>query len=154
MDAVDQFILLRHARAGRKIRDRAKDFRRGLDRKGEQVALSLPELITSYLLPELVVSSPFRRCVQTVEPLADGLGVHVVEDDRFTPGRSRTAVRKAFSDVAADSVICTHGEVIAQLFDKPVRCAKGGFWMVERRGDKFIPSRYVEAPQPTQQSVR
>ena len=49
MAAVDQFIVLRHARAGKKIRDRSKDFKRGLDRTGEEVAQQLPELITSVL---------------------------------------------------------------------------------------------------------
>jgi phosphohistidine phosphatase SixA len=146
MAPVDRFILLRHARAGRKLRDRPKDFSRRLDRKGGQVALVLPELIMSYLVPEMILCSPFRRCVQTVEPLADRLGLRVVEDERFTPDRSTEAVRKAFVDVAANSVVCTHGEVIAQLFDEPVRCAKGAFWIVDRRGDTFNPNRYVEAP--------
>ena len=147
MNTGDEFILLRHARAGRKVRDRAKDFRRPLDRRGRQVALMLPELIVSFLDPTTILSSPFRRCEQTVEPLAKRLGLAVVVDDgRFTPNRSPKAVRKGFTDVGANSVVCTHGEVIAGLFDEPVSCAKGAFWIVERRGDKFVPSRYVEAP--------
>ena len=149
-----QFILLRHARAGKKSRDRSKDFKRRLDRRGQDVALLLPELIASYLHPEVILSSPFRRCVQTVEPLAEGLGLHVVVDERLRPDCSAGALRETFGDVAANSVVCTHGEVIAQLFDDPVRCAKGAFWIVERRGNKLIPSLYVEAPRSTQQPVR
>ena len=150
----DQFILLRHARAGEKVRDRSRDFKRRLDRRGEKVALWLPELIVSYVHPKVILSSPFRRCVQTVVPLAERVGLDVVEDERFAPGHSSSSVRKAFGDVAANSVVCTHGEVISQLFDDPVRCAKGAFWIVERCGGKFIPSHYVEAPTSTQQSVR
>ena len=71
--AVDRFIVLRHARAGRKIADRARDFERSLDRKGRQVAHRLPDVMTTSLRPELILSSPFRRCVQTVEPLAQVL---------------------------------------------------------------------------------
>ena len=57
----------------------------------EKVALWLPELIVSYLRPKVILSSPFRRCLQTVEPLAEGV----------------------------NSVVCTPGEAISQLFDDP-----------------------------------
>jgi len=154
MPAAERFILLRHARAGRKLRDPDRDFKRHLDGKGEQVARALPEVITSQMDPEMILSSPFRRCVETVEPLGEALGLRVLEDESFTPGHSRRAVRKGFRDIAADSVVCTHGEVIAALFDEEVRCAKGAFWVVERRGDTYIASHYVGAPKPTQQSVR
>jgi 8-oxo-dGTP diphosphatase len=154
MPAADRLILLRHARAGKQVRDPAKDFRRPLDRQGRQVAQALPDLITSYLDPELILSSPFRRCVETVEPLAKAIGFRVFEDEGFTPGRSRRDLRKAFSEVAANSVVCTHGEVIAALLNNSAGCAKGAFWVVERRGDTFIPSQYVEAPRSTRQSVR
>ena len=73
----------------------------------------------SYLRPKVILSSPFRRCLQTVEPLAEGVGLRVVEDERFTPGHSSRCVRNAFSDVAANSVVCTPGEAISQLFDDP-----------------------------------
>jgi 8-oxo-(d)GTP phosphatase len=146
MESGDQFILLRHARAGNKLRDRAKDFERGLDRKGQQVALRLPNSVTRYLRPELILSSPFRRCVQTVEPLAHTLGQNVAEDERFRPDCSARSVRVAFAEVPAGSVVCTHGEVIARLFDGRVKCAKGGFWVVSRRNGEFVPVLYVEAP--------
>ena len=144
--AVDRFIVLRHARAGRKIPDRARDFERSLDRQGRQVAQRLPDVMTTYLHPELILSSPFRRCVQTVEPLAQALELELVEDERFTPDRPAKAVREAFAEVAAGSVVCTHGEVIARLFADRVKCAKGASWVVERRDGKFVRLRYVEAP--------
>jgi 8-oxo-dGTP diphosphatase len=153
MPAVDRFILLRHARAGRKLRDEAKDFERGLDRKGEQVALLLPEAITGFIQPELIISSPFKRCVQTVEPLAQTLGLLVAEDNDFTPDRATKAVRAAFAEVPNGSVVCSHGEVIARLFDGGAKCGKGAFWVLERREGRFVPLRYVEAPTARQQSV-
>jgi len=146
MAPVDQFILLRHARAGKKVRGRARDFARGLDRKGQQVALRLTEATAGYLQPELILSSPFKRCVETVEPLAQTLGLQVVEDERFAPGRSANAVQQAFCNVRAGSIVCSHGEVITRLFDGTVKCAKGAFWIVERRDGKFLPVCYVDAP--------
>lgn len=153
MPAADRVILLRHARAGRKLRDRSKDFERGLDGKGQEVALLLPEVIAGFMQPELIISSPFRRCVQTVDPLAQALGLTVVEDDAFTPDRSAKAVRAAFGEVPSGSVVCSHGEVIAQLLGRRWKCAKGAFWIVERRDGKFVPAQYVEAPVARQQSV-
>ena len=151
MAAVDQIIVLRHARAGRKVADRSKDFTRSLDRRGREVALRLPQLVEAHLHPEAIVSSPFRRCLQTVEPLASDLDLPVAEDDRFTPGSSKRSVREAFLEAPASSVVSTHGEIIALLFDDRVKCAKGAFWVVERRDGKLAPSLYVEAP--TQRSA-
>src|SRR3954453_19106109 len=145
MTDADQIIILRHARAGKKLSNRSKDFERALDRKGEAVARQLPELITGNLRPSAIVSSPFRRCLQTVEPLAEAIDLAVVEDDRFGPN-SRAIARDAFADVAADSVVCTHGEVIVRLLGRQAQCAKGAFWIVERRGGNFLPLRYVRAP--------
>jgi len=141
----DQFIVLRHARAGKKIPNPSKDFKRGLDRKGESVARQLPELITSALRPSAIISSPFRRCVQTVEPLAEAIDLSVLEDDRFSPTYPEN-VRDIFAGVAADSVVCTHGEVIVRLLGKQARCAKGAFWVVERRDCDFFLVRYVKEP--------
>jgi 8-oxo-dGTP diphosphatase len=142
----EQFVLLRHARAGRKLADPIKDFGRGLDREGDRVALLLPELVTGYLRPVAVLSSPYRRCVQTVTPLATVLGLGVEEDARFSPSARAVAVREAFSLVAADSVVCTHGEIIRLLLGGAVKCAKGAFWIVERRHGTLCPTHYVAPP--------
>jgi 8-oxo-dGTP diphosphatase len=146
MASVERFIVLRHARAGRKLSDRSKDFKRGLDREGLEVALRLPRTIETHVQTETVLSSPFRRCLQTVQPLADELDLQIIEDDRFTPGTPAESVREAFLDIPADSVVSTHGEVISQLFHERVKCGKGAFWVVERRDGALFPSHYVEAP--------
>ena len=150
----DQIIVLRHARAGRKLPDRSKDFKRALDGKGREDALRLPRIIEEHLHPKAIVSSPYRRCVQTVEPLASDLNLPVMEDKRFASGTGPRLVRQAFLDVPASSVISTHGEIIALLFGDRVRCAKGAFWVVERYESKLSPRLYVEAPRRAQRSKR
>lgn len=97
-------------------------------------------------MPQLILSSPFQRCVQTVAPLAGVHGLEVVEDDGLIPDRSPRAIRKAFDRVGDACVVCTHGEVIARLFDERVKCAKGAFWVVERRDGELRPMRYVGVP--------
>ena len=154
MAVVEQIIVLRHARAGSKLADPSKDLKRALDRKGLEVALRLPGTIEAHLRPAAIVSSPFQRCLQTVEPLAGDLDLPIVEDDRFTPGRSEQSVRQAVVELPTSSVVCTHGEIIGLLFDDRVKCAKGAFWVVERRAGELSPKLYVEAPTRGQRSKR
>ena len=111
-------------------------------------------LTAVYLQPEAILSSPFLRCVQTVQPLADELDLPISKDDRFTPGRTEASVRQAFLSIPANSVVSTHGEVIAHLFDERVKCAKGAFWVVERRDSQLLPTHYVEAPARRQRPIR
>ncbi len=44
-------------------------------------------------------------------------------------------------------MVCTHGEVITLLLDG-AECAKGAFWIIERRNDRLIPVLYVDAYLP------
>jgi len=154
MPTIDTFIVLRHASAGRKLKNRAKDFERGLDVGGEYVAKRLHAKITEYLRPDTILSSPFRRCVQTVEPLAATLGLTIEEDERFTPDRTAAAIRRTFNDIPPNSVVCTHGEFISRLLANPPACAKGAFWVVERRKGKLSRLTYVEPPARAKRAVR
>lgn len=59
-----------------------------------------------------IVSSPFARCVETVEPLAEARGLEVELDDRLAEG----AGRAAFALVQENgTVCCTHGDVAGEL---------------------------------------
>jgi phosphohistidine phosphatase SixA len=147
MALVERLVLLRHACAGEKIADTARDFDRGLDAAGEEIAARLSETVTTHLWPNEILSSPFRRCVQTVRPLATTLGLRIREDERLTPHRTRGRLHQTFVQLPADTVVCTHGEVIERLFDGAVTCAKGAFWIVERHDEgRLVPAFYVEAP--------
>ena len=144
---VARLAVLRHAYAGKKVSDPAQDFERGLDAKGAAIAARLPGTVTRHLRPRVILASPFLRCVQTVWPLATTLALSVREDERLAPHRSAEELRQALLEAPPDTVICTHGEVIEQLFDGAVTCAKGAFWIVERHADgRLVPTEYVEAP--------
>ena len=57
-----------------------------------------------------VVSSPYVRCVETVEPLAAALGLPVEQDDRLAEGAGSGRARAAARRTA--SLACTHGDVV------------------------------------------
>jgi broad specificity phosphatase PhoE len=104
-------VLLRHASAGDREAWAAPDALRPLDERGRRQAAELVPLLLE-LGVERVVSSPYVRCVQTVEPLAAALGVELEEDERLAEGEGGAA-----ADLIAEHgvVACTHGDVIAAL---------------------------------------
>jgi len=106
-------VLLRHAAAGDREHWHGDDLHRPLDARGRREA----ELLVALLRPfgvRRVVSSPYVRCVQTVEPLAAALGVPLELDDRLAEGEGAAA-----SDlIHEDGVVsCTHGDVVRELVD-------------------------------------
>ena len=79
---MSQLYLVRHAKAGERRLWKGDDIDRPLSKKGWKQA----ELVSKRLAkldPELVCSSPYVRCVQTLEPLATRLGTTVEIDQRL-----------------------------------------------------------------------
>ena len=66
MALFERFVLLRHSQAGEKNPNPVEDVGRALDSDGMKIAMSLAEVITTHLAPEVIVSSPYKRCLQTV----------------------------------------------------------------------------------------
>jgi phosphohistidine phosphatase SixA len=104
-------VLLRHASAGDRYLWADDDRLRPLDKKGRRQAEKLAEELGTEDVRR-VVSSPYARCVQTVEPLAAALGLEVELDDRLAEGGGSSA-RALFDQPGV--VACTHGDVIFEL---------------------------------------
>jgi len=104
-------VLVRHASAGDRGDWAGDDRLRPLDAKGRRQAEALVEILLPLGVGR-IVSSPYVRCVQTVEPLAVALGLEVEEDDRLAEGAGHAA--RAL--LAEDGVVaCTHGDVVDEL---------------------------------------
>jgi phosphohistidine phosphatase SixA len=65
-----------------------------------------------------VVSSPYLRCVQTVEPLADFLGVPVEHDVRLAEGAGDAGLELLSEQ---GMVACTHGDVVEELLGRGLK---------------------------------
>lgn len=72
--------LIRHAHAGKRGDWSGADRRRPLDGRGRQQAQQLAVDLDDGLPVAAIVSSPFTRCVMTVEPLAERLRMSVETD--------------------------------------------------------------------------
>jgi phosphohistidine phosphatase SixA len=112
-------VLLRHAAAGDREHWAGDDFHRPLDARGRREAEALVELLRPFGVRR-VVSSPYVRCVQTVEPLAAALGLPLELDDRLAEGAGGSALTLLQEDGV---VSCTHGDVVHELVDRGLRKA-------------------------------
>ncbi|MFL5943631.1 MAG: SixA phosphatase family protein [Gaiellaceae bacterium] len=104
-------VLLRHASAGDRDHWDGPDRLRPLDERGRRQASELVELLRPFGLRR-VVSSPYARCVETVEPLATALGVPLEEDDRLAEGAGPGAEELLREDGV---LACTHGDVVCDV---------------------------------------
>jgi phosphohistidine phosphatase SixA len=110
-------ILLRHASAGDKRRWSGDDRLRPLDARGVRQAADLVELLRPLGIRR-VVTSPYVRCVETVEPLATALGLRLEHDDHLGEGMGSAATELLREDGV---VACTHGDVVDALLDIDLR---------------------------------
>jgi 8-oxo-dGTP diphosphatase len=154
--ATSVVYLVRHAKAGERSSWRAPDPDRPLTRRGRKQALRLIERFEGLDLTR-ILTSPFVRCVQTVEPLAAARGLPVEPIDALREGVEQdraVAVLESLRDGAV--VLCGHGREIERLIDHaealgarvqaPRGIAKGSVWVVECEGERFVSARYLPAP--------
>jgi phosphohistidine phosphatase SixA len=109
------FILVRHAHAGDKKQWTGADSARPLSERGRQQAEGLAHNLSGLYTPRLI-SSPFLRCRQTLQPLA-ARSYRTIETSRLLAPDSRPAELDAFlADPELEgAVLCTHGETLSAL---------------------------------------
>ena len=111
-------LLVRQARAGRRDGWVGDDRLRPLSKKGRAQAAALPALVVPLIAdpPARLLSSPWVRCMETLEPLAAALGTVVEPVDALAEGMGRDAVDALSAwQKGTTVVLCTHGDVVAAL---------------------------------------
>jgi 8-oxo-dGTP diphosphatase len=148
--------LVRHAKAGDREEWDGDDALRPLSKPGRRQAAGLAELLAAAGIRRLV-SSPAVRCVQTLEPLGEALGIAVERDDALYegagPGPTMDLIRQSDGDTVG---LCTHGDVIQDVMDEvlssgarpsgEVGLAKGSTWVLETDGSAVVAARYLPPP--------
>jgi 8-oxo-(d)GTP phosphatase len=126
---VTNVFLVRHASAGGRENWTGDDRLRPLDERGLREAAGLVEILRGRG-PTRVLSSEYVRCRQTVEPLAEALGVEVEERAALAEGASADDVHRLVEGVSGDRpVLCTHGDVVLELLGE--ESPKGSTWVLE-----------------------
>jgi 8-oxo-dGTP diphosphatase len=139
-------LLVRHATAGDRDAWEGDDRLRPLDERGWRQAYALVDLLRSYA-PERLLSSPYRRCVQTFEPAAAALAAQIeLTDDLAEGARAGALLELAHALRAATAALSVHGEQFEELLGADAEKKKGSTWVLEWAGDELRPIEYLPPP--------
>ncbi len=138
-------LLLRHATAGHRRPGHADDHLRPLDERGRRQAAALAAQYSGFGV-ERVLTSPYIRCRQSVEPLAALLGLPVEERRELAEGATKAETQALVGEVAGSTaVLCSHGDILAALLGEEPE--KGSTWVVLAGPDGGISRRdYLSPP--------
>jgi phosphohistidine phosphatase SixA len=92
---------------------------RPLDERGRRQAEALREVLLQRGVTR-AVSSPYVRCVETVEPL----GLVVEHDERLAEGVELEQTLELLDELESGdgtAVACTHGDVIENVLGRPLK---------------------------------
>jgi 8-oxo-(d)GTP phosphatase len=148
--------VVRHAKAGIRAMWSGPDEERPLTRRGRKQARRLVERFQGLEI-ERILSSPFLRCVQTVEPLGEARGLAVEAMPELREGASVDQLLGALASLdERPTVVCGHGTEIEAMIDRLERdgatiegargIAKGSVWVLDRDGGRVVTAHYLPAP--------
>ena len=149
--------LIRHAKAKNRAAWEEPDHLRPLTKRGRREAQAIASRLRGEPLARLV-SSPFVRCVQTLEPLALALDLPIETTDVLVEGADGEAAAELLVSLVLSGAIacCTHGDVVFEMMDVVARSgvALGGpraapvasIWVLEIADGQFAGAQYVDQP--------
>ncbi len=115
-----KLFVVRHVKAGDRGRWKGPDNQRPTSKAGARQAAAIAERLAGEQI-SVLISSPSRRCVETLLPLGEQLGLKVEEDDRLNEGSSIEQSLAVARDAPDRAVLCSHGDVIPDLIAALVR---------------------------------
>jgi 8-oxo-dGTP pyrophosphatase MutT (NUDIX family)/phosphohistidine phosphatase SixA len=153
--------LVRHAKAGNRASWKGTDELRPLSGDGWKQAEVLRSLLPLYGV-DRVHAAPLLRCAQTVQAVAEDLGVAIVDEPLLAEKAGQAdsaAVARVLRIATAGGtpVVCSQGGVIPALLTRiaeesglPLRrkppSAKGSTWILSFTGSRLVAADYVPKP--------
>jgi Phosphohistidine phosphatase SixA len=148
--------VVRHAKAGLRAAWSGPDEERPLTRRGRKQARRLVERFQGLEIRR-ILSSPFLRCVQTVEPLGEARGLAVEAIPELREGARVEELLGALASLdEGPTVVCGHGTEIRSMIDRLEAggatiegargIAKGSVWVLDREGERIVAAQYLPAP--------
>jgi 8-oxo-dGTP diphosphatase len=148
--------VVRHAKAGHASRWTGDDRLRPLTPKGVKQAEALVEIFAPFKVAN-VLSSPYLRCVQTVQPLAEARGLKVRETPALAMGSRLDGMMELVSDPGSgNAVLSTHADLVWGLVEELIRRGvlngsedridKAATWVLDVENGKPVRARYIPAP--------
>ena len=147
-------LVVRPASAGDRGTWRGDDRERPLDGRGRRQAAALVGQLTPLAASGRVISSPYVRCVETVEPLAAARRVAVEVSPALAEGAG-LAILDLVREAGAGAVLCTHGDVLYDLLQHlarhgviggPAPLDKASTWVLQLDGEAVRSATHLPPP--------
>lgn len=126
-----------------------------MSKNGRRQADALADTLVAGGVTRLV-SSPYVRCVQTLEPAAGRIGTQVELSDALAEGAPvRDALKLLSAHLDEDVALCSHGDVLADLLHHYLargvdldgdRVEKGSVWVLRVEDGDVRAATYVAPP--------
>lgn len=157
LQSTTTLFVVRHAVAGSRRKWTRPDHIRPLTKKGWRQAHALADRLAPEGIDRLL-SSPYVRCTQTLEPLGEMLGIPVEEHPALAEGGGMSTTMQLLDELSGvNAALSSHGDVIpatmlrlAQagtvLSDPIYFCKKGSIWAVNVMEGTPVSAHYEPPP--------
>jgi 8-oxo-dGTP diphosphatase len=147
--------LVRHAKAGSRRSWSGDDELRPLSKNGRTQARRLAKRLAP-LGVERILTSPYVRCRETVEPLAERTKTKLEVSDALAEGASiADSLQLVEKVLTEDAALCTHGDVLGNLLMHyshlgvdlgDDRIEKASVWILDVVDGEVRAARYLPPP--------
>ena len=150
--------VVRHAKAKKRAKWTEPDTLRPLTKAGLAQAAALPRLYAKQPFSRLF-TSPYLRCVQTLEPLARARDLPLETADALAESGSAGEALELLLSLGAEgtAVCCTHADVLFDVVEElvaagvrlegPLEFEVAGTWVLEVDDRTFTGGRYLSKPE-------
>ena len=156
-------LLVRHASAGSRGDWDGDDQERPLDEDGQDQADELVRLLSRFGVDEIVTADPLR-CVQTIEPLSESVGVqarveHLLSEDGFHGNEERAVeLIRNLGRPGGAAVACSQRGVIDEIMERlaetdaidvgdTLGLKKAGVWSLAFDDHRLVGAERLPPPQ-------
>ena len=150
------FYVIRHAKAGSRGHWTGDDRLRPLSKKGQKQAEDLVAAFEPFPIKS-IFTSPYLRCMQTVESLSRARRLPVKSSIELAEGHGLDGLNEFLGSSKLDqAVLSTHRDIVWELVEylvarHVIRAGDGGFdkgstWVLRVQDGVPVKARYLPAP--------
>jgi len=151
-----RIYLVRHVDAGKSSTWSKSDKSRPISKSGVKQVDALVDLLTEEPV-QRIASSPYTRCLQTVEPLGAAMLIDVEAHSALAEGAAAEDVLALIAQLEhRPAVLCTHGDVVSSTIGQlhaegtplggGLQWEKGSVWLLQTSRGRVVTGRYLSPP--------
>ena len=154
-------VLLRHAKAIKRNDWNGDDSDRPLDNVGQVIAKKIPQHLQMFNIHE-IHSSDAYRCMSTIEPMSETLGIPKVITDQLSEYMFEkddligVNYAKQLAKFGENYLICSHNPILPMMVDHLVKFPEAydldkdlgptDAWVLHHRGGKVFSVNFLKSP--------